>query len=72
MIVTLEARVVVDQSILIHVFFSTPISRSTILTTKVQQPLSFINITTVLELHLVISGKSQRRYPQNVVGKRSL
>ena len=61
------------SDLIIHrVFFSTPISRSTTLTTKVQQPLSFINITTISELHLVISGKSQRRYPQNAVGKRSL
>ena len=32
---------------------------------KVQRPLGFLNIKTVLELHLAISEKSQRRYPQN-------
>ena len=46
------------SDLIIHrVFFSTPISRSTTLTTKVQQPLSFINFTTILELHLVM-GKA--------------
>ena len=57
-------RLVID-----HVYFSTPISRNTTLTMKVQRPLGFVNIKTVLELHLAISEKSQRRYPQSAVGK---
>ena len=35
-------------------------------------PLSFINVKTILGLQFAISEKSQRRYPQNAVGKRSL
>ena len=57
-------RLVID-----HVYFSTPISRNITLTTKVQWLLGFVNIKTVLKLHLAISEKSQRRYPQNTVGK---
>ena len=41
-------------------FFSTPISRSTTLTTEVQQPLGFINIKIVLDLLLVINERSQK------------
>ena len=50
--------------------FSMPIiSRSLILTAKVTAGL--IKIKTVSELCLLISKKSQRRYPQNATGKLS-
>ena len=48
------------------------LSSITRLTTKVQQPLSFINVTTILGLQVAITEKSQRHYLQNAVGKRSL
>ena len=57
-----EARVVID-----HLD-----RKDNLLTTfSSQRPLDFVNIKTVLELHLVISEKSQRRYPQNAVGKHN-
>ena len=46
---------VASKRLIDHVFFSTPLSKSTTLAMKVQRPLSFINIKTVLELHFVIS-----------------
>ena len=48
-----------------HAFFSTPISRSTALTTEVQRLLGFINIKADLELYLIINKQRQRRHIQH-------
>ena len=45
-----------------HVFFLTPISRGTVLTTEVQRLLGFINVQTDIEQCLV----NQRKKPKTV------
>ena len=48
-------------------FFSMYISRSTALTTEVQQPLSLTNIETDFELHLDINEQSEKQCIQQAV-----
>ena len=72
----LEARVVVDRSIVKATY-----SPRFLLNAYKQKHNASHEGTAALELHIyhdnfgasgVVSGKSQRRYPQNAVSKRSL